>query len=129
MMTLSDRTLGTLMVVVGVTVLSFQGLLIRQISADRWTLICWRGFFMFLSLSIGLMVCWRRRALSRFRAIGWTGVIAATILAVSNILFVSAFTLTSIANTLVIADKSSASGREYLPAPGLPVPKARPPVR
>ncbi len=93
-MTLSDRTRGTLMVVVGVTVLSFQGVLIRQVSADRWTLICWRGFFIFLSLSIGMIVCWRRRAFSRFRAIGWTGVIAAAILAVSNILFVSAFTLT-----------------------------------
>ena len=106
MMTFSDRTRGTLMVVIGVTVLSIQGLLIRQVSANRWTLICWRGFLMFISLSIGLSVCWRRRSLSRFLAIGWTGVIAAVILAVSNILFVSAFTLTSIANTLVLADSA-----------------------
>jgi len=106
MMTLSDRTRGTLMAVVGVTVLSFQGLLIRQVSADSWTLICLYGFFMFLSLSIGLIVCWRRRAFSRFRAIGWTGVIAAAILAVNNILFISGITLTSIANTLVIVNSS-----------------------
>ena len=106
MMTLSDRTRGTLMAVVGVTVLSFQGLLIRQVSADSWTLICLYGFFMFLSLSIGMIVCWRRRAFSRFRAIGWTGVIAAAILAVNNILFISGITLTSIANTLVIVNSS-----------------------
>jgi len=106
-MTLSDRTRGTLMVVIGVTVLSFQGLLIRQVSADRWTLICWYGFFMFLSLSIGLIVCWRRRAFSRIRAIGWTGVIAGAIVVGGEILFVSAITLTSIANTLVIVNSSS----------------------
>ena len=68
MMVLSQRTRGTLMVVVAVTVLSVDGLLIRQVSSDRWTLIYWRGIFMFLSLSIGLIVCWRRRAFSRFRA-------------------------------------------------------------
>lgn len=106
MRTLSDRTRGTLMVVVAVIVLSIQGLLIRQISTDRWTLIFWRGLFMFFSISIGMIVCWRRQAFSRFRAIGWTGVIAAAILAGNNILFLSAFTLTSIANTLVITDSA-----------------------
>jgi len=105
-MTLSNQTRGTLIMVIGVTALSIQGLLIRQVSADRWTLICWRGFFLFLSLSIGLIVCWRRRAFSRFRAIGWKGVIAAVILAVANILFVTAFTLTSIANTLVLVNST-----------------------
>jgi len=106
MIIISNRTRGTLMVVAGVLLLSVQGLLIRQVAANRWTLICCRGFLMFVSLSIGLTVCWRRRSLSRFLAIGWTGVIAAVILAVSNILFVSAFTLTSIANTLVLADSA-----------------------
>jgi drug/metabolite transporter (DMT)-like permease len=105
-MAISDRTRGTLLVVTGVLFLSVQGLLIRQVSASRWTLICWRGFLMFVSLSIGLTICWRRRSLSRFLAIGWPGVIAAVILAVSNILFVSAFTLTSIANTLVLANSA-----------------------
>jgi drug/metabolite transporter (DMT)-like permease len=106
MITLSNRTRGTLMVLVAVTVLSVDGLLIRQVSADRWTLICWRGLFMFFSLSIWLIVCWRRRIFSKFCAIGWTGIIAAVILAIGNILFVSAFTLTSIANTLVIVNSA-----------------------
>lgn len=105
-MTISERTRGTLMVVIGVTVLSIQGLLIRQITADRWTLICCRGFFMFISLAIWLSLSWRRRAFSQCRRIGWAGLIAAVILAVSNILFVTAFTLTSIANTLVFADSA-----------------------
>ncbi len=103
-MILSDRTRGTLMVVIGVAVLSIQGLLIRYVSADRWTLICCRGIFMFAVLSIWLSLSWRRRAFSQCRRIGWAGLIAAVILAVSNILFVTAFTLTSIANTLVLAD-------------------------
>ena len=103
---LSDQTRGTLLVVAAVLVLSIQGLIIRWICVDRWTLIFWRGFFMFLSLSIVLIICWRRQTYSRFLAIGWTGVIAAAILAVNNILFLSAFTLTSIANTLVITDSA-----------------------
>ena len=105
-MTLSNQTRGTLMVVVAVFVLSIEGLLIRYVSADRWTLICWRGLLVFISLSIGLIVCWRRRSLSRFLAIGWNGVIAAVILAVCNMLFVIAFTLTSVANTLVLANST-----------------------
>ncbi|MEA1928710.1 MAG: DMT family transporter [Candidatus Auribacterota bacterium] len=106
MISISNRTRGTLMVLVAVTVRSVDGLLVRQVSTDRWTLICWRGIFMFLSLSIWLIAYWRRRSFSRFRAIGWTGVSAAVILAIGNILFVSAFTLTSIANTLVIVNSS-----------------------
>ena len=105
-MSLSNHTRGTLMVVVGATIMSFEGLLIRQVSADRWTMIYWRGFFVFLSLSTGLIFYWRRQVFSRFRAIGWTGVIAAVIMAIGNILFVSAFTLTSIANTLVLANSA-----------------------
>jgi len=73
-MSISNRTRGTLMVVVGAIIMSFEGLLIRQVSVDRWTMICWRGFFVFSTLSIGMIVCWRRRFLSRFFAIGWTGV-------------------------------------------------------
>lgn len=95
------------MVIIAVTVMSVEGLLIRQVTTDRWTLICWRGPFTFLSLLIGMTVCWRRRTLSRFCAIGWPGVFVAVILAVSNILFVSAFTLTSIANTLVLVNSAS----------------------
>jgi len=103
-MSISNRTRGTLMVVVGAIIMSFEGLLIRQVSVDRWTMICWRGFFVFSTLSIGMIVCWRRRFLSRFFAIGWTGVIAAVIMAIGNICFVTAFTLTSISNTLVITN-------------------------
>ncbi|MEA1928711.1 MAG: EamA family transporter [Candidatus Auribacterota bacterium] len=103
-MSISNRTRGTLMVVIGAIIMSFEGLLIRQVSADRWTMICWRGFFVFSTLSIGMIVCWRRRLLSRFFAIGWTGVIAAVIMALGNICFVTAFTLTSISNTLVITN-------------------------
>ncbi len=105
-MTISDQTRGTLMVVVAVTVMSIEGLLVRQVSADRWTLICWRGLFTFLSLLIGVTVCWRRHTLSSFFAIGWSGLFVAAMLAVSNSLFVSAFTLTSIANTLVLVNSA-----------------------
>jgi len=103
-MSISNRTRGTLMVVVGAIIMSFEGLLIRQVSVDRWTMICWRGFFVFSTLSIGMIICWRRRFLSRVFAIGWTGVIAAVIMAIGNICFVTAFTLTSISNTLVITN-------------------------
>lgn len=105
-MVISGSTRGTLMVVIGVTVLSIQGLLIRHVTSDRWALICWRGFFMFISLSFWLFLSWRRQVFSYCRRIGWSGLIAAVILAASNILFVTAFTLTSIANTLVFADSS-----------------------
>lgn len=103
-MTRSDQTRGTLMVVGGVLILSVQGLLIRQVSANHWTLICWRGFFTFISLLLWLLFSWRSRTLSRCLRIGWPGVVAAGILAVANILFLIAFTLTSIANTLIFAD-------------------------
>ena len=105
-MSISNRMRGTLMVVVGAIIMSFEGLLIRQVSADRWTMIYWRGIFVFFTLSSALTVCWRRKVFSRYRAIGWTGVIAAVIIALQSIFFVSAFTLTSISNTLVITNSA-----------------------
>lgn len=105
-MTISDRMRGTIMVVCGMLVLSIEGSLIRWVTTDRWTLMFWRGLFMFLSLSLGFIACRSKRRLSSFCAIGWTGVIAAVILTAGNILFVSAITLTSIANTLVIVNSA-----------------------
>lgn len=105
-MAFSNQSRGTLMVVVAVTLISVEGLLVRQISADRWSLICWRGVLMFMSLTLWLIVCWRSQTPSKFRLIGIPGLVAAIILGGSNILFVSAFTLTSIANTLVLVNSA-----------------------
>lgn len=92
------------MVVIAVFVLSIQGLLVRLISVDRWTMICWSGFFSFVSLSIGFIFFWRGQTLSRFVETGLSGIFAAVILSIANILFIAAFTLTSIANTLIFSD-------------------------
>lgn len=105
-MTISDQARGTLMVVVGVIFISFEGLLVRQVSTDRWTLICWRGFFSFVCISTWLLFFWRQETLSRCLRIGWTGIIAAVILTINNIFFITAFTLTSIANTLIFSDSA-----------------------
>lgn len=85
-----------------VVVLSPDALILRLLEADRWTVIFWRGLFMGSTLLLVLAMVYGRLLPGMIRVMGGAGLLAASIFTVSIICFVSAISLTSAANVLVI---------------------------
>lgn len=86
----------------GVTILSFEGLLIRLIGVDAWTLLFVRGVLAAPGLFAFFLIVERTGWMDQLRAMGWAGVTAAVLFALDNVMFVYAITHTSVANTLLI---------------------------
>jgi len=99
---LSRPATGLLITSVGVTILSFEGLLIRLIGVDAWTLLFVRGVLAAPGLFAFFLIVERTGWMDQLRAMGWAGVTAAVLFALDNVMFVYAITHTSVANTLLI---------------------------
>ncbi len=92
---------GIFTVVSGVILISFDALLVRLAAVDGWNVSFWRGFFMalaFLILSRTMTSCQIRSADNRILGV-W---LAAAMMAGSSLCLVLAFTLTRVANAVVI---------------------------
>ena len=81
----------------GIVALSPESLLIRLVTADRWTVVFWRGLFLAIAVLGGVAV----RSLDRIRQIGKAGLLVGAMLGSQSALFVYSITNTSVANTLV----------------------------
>ena len=99
---LPDHLKGLLITTLGVLVLTPDSLLVRLIGLDSWSMVFWRGLLIMIALTLALAVYYRGETLARFRAIGWSGLAVAALLAVSSVFFILALHNTSVANTLVI---------------------------
>lgn len=102
-MQLSTYQRGLLIVVLGVVFLSFDGLLIRLAATDGWTVIFWRGLFMFCVLGLICCVGQRLTALKRHPI---ASLASAVLLALISSLFVLAVMNASVANVVVILSTS-----------------------
>ncbi len=92
---------GIFTVVTGVILISFDALLVRLAAVDGWNVSFWRGLFMvlaFLLLSRFMTSCQIRSSDNRVLGI-W---LAAFMMAGSSLCLVLAFTLTRVANAVVI---------------------------
>lgn len=98
----SDHVRGLLLALGGIFVLSPDGLLIRLIATDDWTLLFWRGFFTSLSLLVALRFIVNEPLYTAFLALGKKGILASITQALGTIFFVLAIIYTSVANTLII---------------------------
>lgn len=93
---------GIAIVVLGVLVLTPDGLLTTLVSADLWTMIFWRGLLMGLALTVFSLI-WRRQKSVTPRALFTLPALAiAALFAVSSVAFVTAIVTTSVANTLFL---------------------------
>ena len=90
----------------GILALSPDCLLIRLITVDTWTLVFWRGAFIALGLSVGLVAIHGGRIVEQFRVMGRAGIAASLIMGVGTLVFVMAIRTTSVANTLIITGNS-----------------------
>lgn len=99
---LSRHIQGTLLTALGVLILTPDGLLVRLISADTWTVLFWRGLLMAISIFGFYFLRYGRGAIDRIRKPGFRGLQASVLFAISTICFILSLHNTSVANTLVI---------------------------
>ncbi|WP_169568495.1 DMT family transporter [Sneathiella limimaris] len=102
MQSLPTHLKGTLLTALGVLVLTPDGLLVRLINADTWTLLFWRGIFFSIGIFGFYILRYGKGAIERTLTTGTRGLQAAFCFALSTICFVSALHNTTVANTLVI---------------------------
>ncbi|SDE58581.1 DMT family transporter [Rhodospira trueperi] len=87
----------------GMLVISPDGLLVKLVEeADSFQIIFWRTLLSSLVLFLVLAATRRRRVVSHVRGMGRLGVWASVMIGISNIAFVTAMTMTTVANTLVV---------------------------
>lgn len=103
---LSKHAKGLLITATGVLVITPDGLLIRLIQTDAWTLLFWRGLLSSVGMSLMLLLIFRRRAWTTFRGIGRPGLLIAALFGVGTVAFILSITHTTVANTLFIISTS-----------------------
>ena len=91
----------------GVVVLSLQGIPIRLVEVDAWTLLFVRGVLAAPGLFAFFVIAERARWRDELRAgMGLAGVTAALLFALDNVMFIVSITRTSVANTLLMISLS-----------------------
>lgn len=98
----TDHRQGTLLAATGVTVLSFDALLVRLALAGSAEVIFWRGLFIALSLTLALRLLRGRWAWNAIRDAGGPTPALIVSMGLTQILFVAAVMNTSVANVVVI---------------------------
>nr|BAP28504.1 permease [uncultured bacterium] len=96
------RLYGILLVAASAFFWSTAGFFVRLLDLDLWTMLGWRSFFAALALLLLVILQHGSRTPRIFRAIGWPGVLAVPISALSMVGYVAALTLTSVANVMII---------------------------
>ena len=101
-MNFNDQAKGIFITVCAVLIISPDSLIIRLLNLDHWTLLFWRGLFIFIGIMVLLILFYRFKTLQQFHKIGKSGVILIVLFTASTLFFVVALTYTSVANALVI---------------------------
>ena len=97
-----SQTRGIAIVVVGVLVLTPDGLLTTLVSADKWTMLFWRGLLMAIALTL-FALARRRHMPVTVQSIATIPTLAVALLfTASSIALVTAIVTTSVANTLFL---------------------------
>ncbi|MFT5369786.1 MAG: drug/metabolite transporter (DMT)-like permease [Candidatus Latescibacterota bacterium] len=99
---ITDHVRGLLLALGGIFILSPDGLLIKLITTDDWTLLFWRGLLTSISLLFALIFFFKKPLYPAFQNLGKTGLFVATIQAMGTAFFVLAIIHTTVANTLII---------------------------
>jgi drug/metabolite transporter (DMT)-like permease len=94
---------GVTLVIIGGIFLSSSGILLRNIEdASGWQILFYRGIAFSLTLFLLLLIRYRSRIGSAFRAIGKPGLWAALVLGLGSICYIFAILLTTVANAVFI---------------------------
>ncbi len=99
---MNDQLKGLLITTVGVLFVVPDALFVRLIEADALTIAFWRSLLIGSVILIGLAVVHRRALPAQLSSIGVNGLVYAVCAGVSSVLFVTAVTLTTVANAVFI---------------------------
>ncbi|MGB0634232.1 MAG: DMT family transporter [Paracoccaceae bacterium] len=95
------RLYAMILMIISSTVISFGGLIIRNIeTADTWQINFYRSIAFAMAIGLVLVFRYRKSTLRQFSGIGWFGIIAGFLLAFAGIAFLQAITNTTVAATL-----------------------------
>lgn len=95
-----DYRKGLVLTAGGTVLASFEGLLVRLVSVDSWTVIFWRGILLGLVM-VAIVIATRKRL--PVKSLGLPALAAIVSFAGTILFFISAINATTVANTLVIA--------------------------
>lgn len=94
------RAYAISLLLIGSIVISFSGLVIRNIDqADSWQINFYRSLAFAITISVVLLFRYGRNASNKLRDIGWQCVLASILLAFASIAFLQAITNTTVAAT------------------------------
>ena len=94
------RAYAMVLLLIGSTVISFSGLVIRNIEqADSWQINFYRSLAFAMTISVVLLFRYGRNASRKLGYIGWQGILASILLAFASIAFLQAITNTTVAAT------------------------------
>lgn len=98
----NGHLLGVCLVIASALVFSLAGVLTKAITADAWTIVCWRGLIG--GLLIAAYVAWsgRNKPLENSFRLGWRGWLLASVGSLASLAFIFAFKMTYVANVAVI---------------------------
>ncbi len=99
---LADRTRGVLLVTTGISVISFDSLLVRLQELSPPAVILWRGVFTALGFGLLSGLAYRRQMFGALKSMNLGVISVAVFTSLGNTMFVVAVTHTSVADTLVI---------------------------
>ncbi len=102
MWTSTGRLYGLTLVAAAAILWSTAGLFVRLLDLDLWTMLAWRSVFAALSLALLAVVKTGRDPRRSVHAIGWPGIIAVPISAISMGSYVIALKLTTVANVMMV---------------------------
>lgn len=92
---------ATVLMVVASVIMSFGGLIVRNIeAADPWQINLYRASGLVLAIGIILVCQYRAATMSRIRQIGPYGLLAGVLLAAAGLAILQSITHTTVANTL-----------------------------
>tara|TARA_B100000676_G_scaffold229692_1_gene228089 strand:- start:554 stop:1435 length:882 start_codon:yes stop_codon:yes gene_type:complete len=96
------RKLAILLVCSGYVVSSFSGLIVRLLEVGPMVMNFYRALFLMCAVMILLAIRHRGAAVVRVIGVGWPGLLAGMMLAVTVITFIQSLTHTTVANTLFV---------------------------
>ena len=96
------RKLAIFLVCSGYVVASFSGLIVRLLEVGPMVMNFYRALFLMCAVMILLVIRHRGAAVVRVIGVGWPGLLAGMMLAVTVITFIQSLTHTTVANTLFV---------------------------
>lgn len=99
----SRYLIGVLIALLGGACLSTSGIFLRNLeSAGEWQIVFYRSMALAVTITLILFVRYRTSLPGAFRAVGFRGVVAATIHGLGSILYIFAMLNTTVANVVFI---------------------------